>query len=77
MRALLPAWYLRAVHTLPYCLIGRLDETIVEGRSAHLLQLYGSLVDCLSCGDRAVIEAIQKLLRRVGDELGFAPGVVE
>ena len=49
------------------------DVAVIEGGSAHIFCLYGSLVDCLGCGDRTVVEAIQKLLRRLGDELAFAP----
>ena len=48
------------------------DAAVVEGESAHVFCLYGALVDCLGCGDRQVIEAIQRLLRRLGEELAFA-----
>ena len=49
-----------------------IDTAVIEGASAHIFCLYGALVDCLGCGDRTVVEAIQKLLRRLGDELAFS-----
>jgi hypothetical protein len=71
---LCPCVYVRLLMVLaPACA----DVGVMEGPSAHLFCLYGTLVDSLACGDRTVVESIQRLLRRLGDELAFVPAAAD
>jgi len=49
------------------------DKSIFEGRNAHLFYLYPSIVECITSGDRQVVEAVRSILRRVGTEIGLTP----